>query len=263
MNRSRSWVKIRAPRPNARIRLFCLPHAGGGTTTFRLWPKLLGDDIEVCPILLPGREERMREPCLTDIADVIPPLVNEVAEYFDKPYAIFGHSLGGLLAWDLVRTLEDRHGPRPVRTFLGAVTARRPPPRGTQKRDLSDEGIVDSLREIDHTDFEFYGRPELMKLLLPTIRADAKIAGSFTFPAENGGRIEGSLTVFAGTADHVAPRELTEAWRDCTASEFSYHLMEGDHFFLHDLEPQVAAIVRDELCVLLSSLGEPSNAQRD
>jgi medium-chain acyl-[acyl-carrier-protein] hydrolase len=260
MNLSRTWVKIRGPRPGAQIRLFCLPHAGGGTTTFRLWPKLLGEDVEVCPVLLPGREERLMEPCLTDIADVIPPLVEEIGEYSDKPFAIFGHSLGGLLAWDVVRRLEEQGGARPVRTFLGAVTAVRPPPRNPLRRDLSDQGIVDSLRELDATDLEFYGRPELVKLLLPTIRADAKIAGTFDF--EHGACIEGSLTVFGGAADHIAPPELVEAWRTCTTGEFRYHLMDGDHFFLHDLEQEVTGIVRDELMAIVLPGGPGSTREQ-
>lgn len=92
------WLAFHVPAPASWVRLFCLPHAGGSASLFRTWQAELGQDIEVCPVQLPGRENRLREPPLRALPDVIAPLVDVLAKHTDKPYALFGHSMGALLA---------------------------------------------------------------------------------------------------------------------------------------------------------------------
>ncbi|NTX54583.1 thioesterase II family protein, partial [Myxococcus sp. CA039A] len=107
------WLAFHVPQPSAWVRVFCLPHAGGSASLFRTWQAELGQDIEVCPVQLPGRENRLREPPLRELPRVVDFLVDVVARHGDKPFALFGHSMGALLAYELTRALRERGLPTP------------------------------------------------------------------------------------------------------------------------------------------------------
>src|SRR5579859_3905311 len=92
------WITMPRPRQMPRLRLFCLPYAGGGASMFRDWTTGLPADIDVCPILLPGRESRVREPAFSRVEPLVEALAPAVLPYLDVPYALFGHSMGALIA---------------------------------------------------------------------------------------------------------------------------------------------------------------------
>ncbi|MET8544820.1 thioesterase domain-containing protein, partial [Kitasatospora sp. NPDC004799] len=131
--RAGEWAVRRRGRPPARLRLFCLPHAGGGAAAFRSWAQHLEPEVEVVPIRLPGRESRFRERPHDRLGDLLPPLLRDVAPLLDGPHAWFGHSMGAGIAFEVCRALR-RHGrPEPPRlrvalphiTLIMGPTARR------------------------------------------------------------------------------------------------------------------------------------------
>nr|MBA3949306.1 thioesterase [Acidobacteriota bacterium] len=105
------WITCPSPRPRATLRLFCLPFAGGGASTYRLWAGSLPASIEVCPIQPPGREDRYAEPAFTSIAALSRALADELGPYLDTPFAIFGHSMGALVAFETARALRRAGAP--------------------------------------------------------------------------------------------------------------------------------------------------------
>lgn len=112
--------------PTARLRLFCIPYAGGGASLYREWASALAPWIEVQPVQLPGRESRFDEPPLTSMADLVQEILDPIGPYLDLPIAVFGHSMGALIGYELVRRLQRR---QPVR--YGQRTPGLQPPRPT------------------------------------------------------------------------------------------------------------------------------------
>ena len=114
------WFPSLRSRREALVRLFCFPYAGGGASVYRGWASDLPDFVEVCPVQLPGREGRFREPAFTRLGPLVEALTESLRPCLDRPFAFFGHSLGALVAFELSRRLR-REGRRPVR--LGRSSA--------------------------------------------------------------------------------------------------------------------------------------------
>src|SRR5262245_63225231 len=111
------WLAYVSPRPAASVRLFCFPYAGGGASVFRGWADCLPGAVEVCPVQMPGRETRFREPAFTRLPPLVEALAASLRPHLDRPFAFFGHSLGALVAFELARRLRRDRGPEPIRLF--------------------------------------------------------------------------------------------------------------------------------------------------
>src|SRR5262245_25838037 len=117
------WLACVQPRLRPGVRLFCFPHAGGGASLFRGWADGLPDAVEVCPVQLPGRETRFREPPFLCLEPLIEALATALRPHLDRPFAFFGHSLGALVAFELARRLGRAEGPQPVHLFVSGCAA--------------------------------------------------------------------------------------------------------------------------------------------
>ncbi|RKH21369.1 thioesterase [Corallococcus praedator] len=251
-NATESWLSHHTPRPEARVRLFCLPHAGGGASLFRTWAPHLAPDVEVLPVQLPGRENRLRETPLTEVPALVEQLVDVVRARQDKPFALFGHSMGALLAFELARALR-RHGlPEPLHLFLASYTApqlltRTPPKARTHEADpevvralLTERGIPESMGE------------ELKQLVLPSLLADTAVCESYQYTEE--APLECPVSAFRGSEDYVQEHHL-EGWREQTRGPFTARSFLGDHFFLRDTP-------RGLLQALRRALASPAGSAR-
>ncbi len=233
------WTVQRHPKPHARTRLFCLPYAGGSTHAFTGWMTAAGPDLEVCPVLLPGREERLDEAAPSAMGELVPALAQGLEPLLDRRYAILGHSMGGMIAFALTRHLAERSAP--AHLFLSACGPHRDPDRA-HRHTLSDSGLVELLREMNGTPPEFFEHTDLMDLVLPTLRADFTLSETYQAPAA--ARVAMPITAFAGADDVDAPPALVEGWREHTTAGFSLHVLPGDHFFVHHVAPMLAVVAR-------------------
>src|SRR5690606_37522313 len=118
------WLQRFVPRPGARLRLFCFAHAGGSAAAYRPWCNALPDTVELCAVQLPGRANRLNEPPLQRLGDIVEAVVHAVRPQLDLPYALFGHSMGAVLASEVARALRHAGAPPPSHLF---VSGRRPP----------------------------------------------------------------------------------------------------------------------------------------
>lgn len=227
-----TWLARPRPRPHAGLRLLCLPYAGAGAAMFRAWPEILSKDIEVCPVRLPGRENRLTEPPCTRLAPLVSRLAQALVPLLDLPYVIFGHSMGALIGFELARELRQRFATSPAHLILSGRPAPRLPPRERPIHELPDDAFVDELCLYGGMPHEVLENPELMELLLPTLRADFAIVETYEYSPQE--PLDCPLTVFGGTDDPKVPAENLHGWRQETDGEFSLRLFEGGHQFLDE-----------------------------
>jgi surfactin synthase thioesterase subunit len=210
----------------------------------------LAEDVEVLAVQLPGREERSREPpfrCLYDVvcgvADAIVALDSEL------PFCLFGHSFGGLVAFEVMRELRRRKEHQPV----GLLVSGRPAPSLGAVYPLYHLADDDLLRELLHMDPEIQAplrTPAVFQDLLPRLRADLEICDSYAYNPEP--PLILPIIAFAGRSDPVGTSDRIHAWQHETVGRFTCHVFDGGHFFLKSAWPLVANTLRTEMHRLVS-----------
>lgn len=246
------WLYFFSPNQEAEVRLFCLPYAGGTVTTYRAWPKKLPPSVEVCAVQLPGRGSRMPEPPFTQLAPLVRALAQNLLPHLDRPYALFGHSMGALVAFELARHLRREHGLGPAHFFASGQSAPQYDDGFPPFHELPDAELIEKLRRLNGTPKEVLEHSELLKLTLPVLRADFAVFGNYEY--EEGPPLDCPVTVFGGLEDVQFPREGLEAWREQAGSSLSVHMLPGDHFFLRTSETQLLNILAEELRQTIDSL---------
>jgi medium-chain acyl-[acyl-carrier-protein] hydrolase len=237
-----AWFIRRQPRPAAGFRLFCFPYAGAGAAVYRDWAAALPSDIDVVSVQLPGRETRLREPPLTALPQIIDALAREIEPWLDRPAAFFGHSMGGLVAFELARRLRrSGGGPRAL-----VVSAQRGPRLERADPPLH---VLDDVTFVGELQRRYGGIPEevlrhrdLLELLLPTLRADVRALETYRY--QGGPLLECPIVALRGTTDLRTRAPDVAAWASETRGAFTSHVIEGGHFFLQTAQPQVLEIVR-------------------
>lgn len=230
------WFSRPPPGPQAEVLLFCLPHAGGGSAAYRRWPKLLPPAIGVQPVQLPGREQRLAEPARVDPVEV----ADAVLRRADRPFAVYGHSMGALLGYEVTRELGRRGGPLPRRLALGGS---RPPHRPESRpgmADLPDDEFAAALVSLGGTPADVLADPDLRDLLLPVLRADLRWLQGYRCTRPD--PVPVPMDAFCGTEDElVGPADMA-GWAQYTSAGFAQYEIPGGHFFV--LEPPPGLVSR-------------------
>lgn len=224
------WLAYCNPKPDARLRLFCFPFAGGGASVYRDWAKDFPPDIDICPVQYPGRETRIREKLFTNIEQLVDAAATGLAPYFDRPYCFFGHSMGSLVAYELANHLYKQGGAGPVRLFASGYRAPHLPYRSSLRHDLPPDEFISALRSLDGTPKEAIDSPELMAFLLPIIRADCQICDLYNYQTRS--PLNCPITVYGGMDDVDAEPDALLAWKELTQGTFDMKVFPGGHFFL-------------------------------
>jgi len=198
---------------------------------FVRWGSQLAPDIEVCPVQLPGRENRMPEACLQRISDVADLAVEALDPYLDVSFALFGHSLGALIAYEVVQRLRVTRG-QPQRLIVSAHRAPQIPLPHDPTWHLPDADLKRRLEELNGTRREVFQDEELLQLVLPTIRADLQLDETYTHRSDYE-PLDCPITVFGGTKDAETSESHLKAWREVTRSGFEVRMFDGDHFFIN------------------------------
>jgi surfactin synthase thioesterase subunit len=234
--------------PSARLRLFCFPHAGGGASLFARWQSSLSPEIEVCAVQLPGREDRLPEAPITDGGVLMRALVDALLPWIDRPYAIFGHSFGARIGFELARLLSDRGQP-PAHLLVSACAAPHcavlAPPVGH----LNDSAfLAQMMTRYKGIPRELLTEPDLLKLIIPALKADIRVLEQMKYAP--GPPFDFPVSAFAGSRDFTVARQDVAAWEACTRAAFHMETLDADHFFIRN--------ARD---LLLRSLGRILRAQ--
>ena len=244
-DRSRSlWLLRYRPREAAKIRLFCFPYAGGSAAVFRDWSERLDSSIDVWAIEYPGRGSRRAEKPVARISQLIDALLPEMRSKLQGPFAFFGHSMGALVAYELLRRLAVEDGPSAA-SFIASGCC--PPWRRPSRKPiygLSDSEFIEELRSLDGTPKEFLADQGLMQLLLPMLRADFEAAQ--TYSCDPGIKLRFPIFVYGGLDDSDVNREHMAAWN--AASKMSHiRMFPGGHFFLHSAADKLMRVLTRDL----------------
>jgi medium-chain acyl-[acyl-carrier-protein] hydrolase len=239
------WVSIPRPNPTARVRLFCFPYAGGGAAVFYPWTQQLAPGIELCQIHLPGREMRLREPLATHLMPLVSSLAAALSGYLDRPFAFFGHSMGALVAFELIRILRQQENRFPMHLFISGFPAPHLPDRHPHLRNLCDEDFVDRVKVYDGTPDAVFQNRELMDIFLPILRADFTIIETYQYVDDH--PIDCPITAFGGCDDPRANKAEMESWREQTNNRFSLDFFPGGHFYIKQHQPRILQTISQSL----------------
>ncbi|WUS99992.1 alpha/beta fold hydrolase [Streptomyces sp. NBC_00708] len=237
------WLRAHPTGTPPRTRLLCLPHAGGSAGFFHSWGNALGDDVEVVAVRYPGRQERIAEEPVDDIELLADSISAELAPLLDTPLALFGHSMGASLAYEIALRLEARYGVVPAALM---VSCRKAPHLLTPRTAaLSDDGLIDEVRRLGGTDSALLAEPELRELILPAIRADFSAVARYA--ARPGVPVGCPVTGYVGDSDPDVGPEAVRAWRRVAPRGFDLKVLAGGHFYLVDRRAELLADIRARL----------------
>jgi surfactin synthase thioesterase subunit len=240
------WIRRYHPARGSAPRLLCLPHAGGSASFYFPVSQALAPGIDVLAVQYPGRQDRRLEPCVDSIPELadrlLPLLLDEGA---GRPLALFGHSMGASLAFELAGLLEQRAGVVPVMLF---ASGRRAPSRFRAEDDVhrrGDEALLAEVRRLAGTDSRILGDEEMLRMVLPALRSDYRAAELYR--PERVHRVSCPVTALVGDDDPKAPLDDVRAWQEHTSGAFAMEVFPGGHFYLTEQAPRVIRRVEDTL----------------
>lgn len=226
------WIPQFKPNPQANLRLFCFPYAGGTTYTFRQWSGFLPKTVELCSIELPGRFRRLNESPYQELDSLLSALSTVLIPYFNKPFAFFGHSMGGLVSFELTRLLRRKFNQSPVHLFLSGCRAVQIPNPNPIIHNLDDDKFKQEIINYGGTPTEVIDNEEMMAILIPTLRADFTIFENYVYHHES--PLDLPITVFGGRQDPKVSQKELAAWQEHTSADFALYMFDGGHFFLEE-----------------------------
>lgn len=246
---ARSWF-VRAPGPRPRMRLYCFPYAGGQAGMFMCWQHTLGPSVGVCGVELPGRGTRFGELPLASIDAVVEQIARALESEAEIPFALFGHSLGGLIAFELTRHLARNARRLPVHLFISACGSPSRRDTGRKLHLLPNSELLDEVVKFDGTPRAVLENPDLLDVVLPILRADFRLADEYKYgPAPP---LAVPMTVLAGLADRSVAADRIEPWAEESTASTHIVWLDGGHFFVDTHRTSVLRCVGRQLAICSS-----------
>lgn len=238
-----SWFRVYRQSAEG-MPLFCFPHAGGVASYFFPWSRALPEDIEVLAVQYPGRQDRRAEPCVLSIPELADRIHAAIQPRLEEPYAFFGHSMGATLAFEVACRIERDGAAGPAHLFL---SGRRAPSRHRheQLHRAGTAAFIEEMRALGGTDPRVLADPELLDLVLPTIRADYTAIETYRF--DSAPPLSCDITALVGEDDPKAGVDDAAAWAQHTLGRFDLRIFPGGHFYLDDCRAGVLDAVSSVL----------------
>lgn len=256
MSRS-SWLVIPYRREPARAQLICFPYAGGGAAAFSGWGRLLPDDLKLVSVQYPGRHHLMDEPAMCRMEALADGLAEQIAPLLAAPLPtlVYGHSMGSLVAFEVLRRLRDRGVRPPEHFWVGAFSAPHLPFPNAEFHLLDDDRFLTAVAATyDAIPPEILSDPEWRRLLMSSLRADFELLYYYRFrPAPS---LSMPLRAFVGTQDRLSLGALQE-WAQHTSGSFASEAIAGGHFFFR---PDPMPLL-NRMIAVLSGVGVPANCR--
>lgn len=239
------WLPYWQRKPACKYRLVCFPCGGGVASAYEDWRNYLPGECELCSVELPGRATRISETPISSLADLVPILFDALSPFlFELPFALFGHSTGALVAFELARALRDSESPMPV--FLFAASREAPHiPDPNPCCDAPKEQLLETLRNYGGTPEELL-QSEAMEIMLPTVRADFALGEHYQY--SGGEPLECPIAVLGGLHDKTCKPEDLDAWSMHTKAHFGRYMFPGGHFFFQTKPRRVLQLIIRSIC---------------
>jgi medium-chain acyl-[acyl-carrier-protein] hydrolase len=252
------WLIRESASAEPGIRLFCFPHAGSGTSAYTGWELPGLPSAEVWSVELPGRGKHRAEQPLRRVEQVIGPLPENLAPLLDRPFALFGHSMGAILAFELARLLRRTGGPMPAHLFLSGYRAPDVPRRRPPISKLEDDGFLERLAAIAGPSSTALRDRRMLLRLAPTIRADLELCETYTYRPEP--PLTVPLTCLAAADDPEFTPDEVALWARQSSRDCALHVFTGGHLYLLDQRDQVLALIARELATVLGEGDGPGES---
>lgn len=243
------WISGVGLCPEARLRLICFPAAGASPAMYRSWARALSPDFEVCPVVLPGRDRRLREAPKRSMTELIDEIAVHLPSLADRSLAVFGHSLGAWIGYELVRRLEEEGRVAIEHLIVAACAAPQVGDRRAPLHSLPEAEFIAAVREFGGTPPAVFESVELLSLALPVLRADFELYETYVYRER--GPLECGISAWGGVEDTSVSPPALEAWREQSSQTFDLELFPGGHFFLEPNEH----LVLERLQSLLGEVG--------
>lgn len=245
------WIRRYHPAPGAQARLICFPHAGGSASYFHPLSARFAPDVDVVALQYPGRQDRRHEPCVTDIGELADLITAEITALDGGPTVFFGHSMGAVLAFEVLCRLEQRDGPGP--RALIASGRRGPSTHRTERvSEQNDEALLREIRKLNGTSNTLLADEDVLRMALPSLRADYQAIEAYRCPPER--QIHAPITALTGDVDPKTTLVEVAVWASHTLGDFRVKTFPGGHFFLQDHQDAVS----EEISKVLTTVTAPA-----
>jgi medium-chain acyl-[acyl-carrier-protein] hydrolase len=238
------WFKHLSPAKAPSFRLFCFPYAGGSADVYGRWQRWFPEQIDICLVHLPGRGNRLREPAFTRLVPLVNAIADSIIGEIDVRYALYGHSMGALISFELARELFRRQVSGPAHVLVSGRCAPQLPRSGKTTFNLPDDEFIAHLKSLNGTPPQVFDDPELMDLFLSPLRADFEAVQTYQYTL--GERLTCPITVYGGLQDNVRVA-CYRAWKEQTSAACKLRMFKGDHFFIRNPGPDLMAAFRNDV----------------
>jgi surfactin synthase thioesterase subunit len=229
-----------------KLRLYCVPYAGGSAGIFNKWKGFLDEGIELYPVELAGRGRRSREPLYTTMEEAVDDVYNQLQSELDQhDYALFGHSMGSLIIFELYHKLMEKKHKKPFHVFFSGSRAPHLRNIDEDMHLLPDDEFLERIKNFGGTPEEFFTNNELLNIFLPILRADIKVVATYKC-GKRTDRLDCPITVFGGTEDEINFESLV-SWNEHTTKAGKVHLFPGGHFFINSNTQEVVQGINQTL----------------
>jgi len=254
-NRSGVFVCPVRTNPDA-VKLFCFPHAGGTAAFFFDLAQKLAPEVACLCVQLPGRGARLREEPHSSIAGIVGEVTNALAQQsLDRPFAFYGHSFGGVVAFEVIRKLRTGAMPQPEHLFVGAAPPPQDPTSDTPLHALPESEFIEGVQlRYGGIPSAVLAEPDILRLLLPALRADLTAFETYRYQPSD--PLACPVTAFVGVDDPVVSLERSSGWRQHTSARFETIVLPGDHFFPRFSSEPLAQCLRARLGCGMKGIAE-------
>jgi pyochelin biosynthetic protein PchC len=233
------WIRRYHPIPDVPVNLVCLPYAGGSASYFFPVSRALAPRVGVLAVQYPGRQDRRHEPIRPTIGELADAVTDALRPYTDAPLAIFGHSMGATLGFEVARRLESA-GVTPLALF---ASGRRAPSchRDERYHLLGDDEFIAEIKSLSGTNSHLLDDAELLASALPALRGDYRAAETYRYAP--GPPLHCPIHALVGESDPKATVAEARSWAGHTTERFTLHTYPGGHFYLDEHAPRVIDVI--------------------